>query len=186
MNEKGVLGQQIRMLRRKQGQTLRGLAAEVGCSESMLSKIENGKGNPSINVLHGIAHALGTNMGSLFATAPDVRVVMRKGERQLAQLQGADGEGVILEYLSPHLPNHILQAHIHIVEPGGGTAEAITHDGEEVGYVLEGELELKVANEVYHLKEGDSFFYDSSLPHSFHNPGQSTARVLWVNTPPTF
>lgn len=186
MSEKQILGRHIRMLRKQRGMTLRALAKRVGCSESMLSKVENGKGNPSVNVLHSIAQALGTNMGSLFQLDPAPGVVLRKGERHLAQLTNVDGKGVILEYLSPHLPGHLLQAHIHIVEPGGSTVEAISHEGEEVGYVLEGELELTVDGQAYHLEEGDSFFFDSSLPHSFQNPGQSTTRVLWANTPPTF
>ncbi|WP_051444940.1 cupin domain-containing protein [Desulfocurvus vexinensis] len=185
MHEKNLLGQRIRMLRRQQGLTLRALADGAGCSESMLSKLENGKGNPSINVLHAVSRALGTNMGSLFLPAPMPGVVMRRGDRHLAQLGPGNGQGVILEYLSPHLPGHVLQAHIHIIEPGGGT-ETITHEGEEAGYVLEGELALTVDGEAYHLHEGDSFFFDSSLPHSTRNPGQTTARVLWVNTPPTF
>lgn len=184
MNEKNILGRHIRMLRKSRGMTLRELATATGCSESMLSKVENGKGNPSINVLHSISKALGTNMGSLFS--PDLKpdVVMRKGERHLAQM--VSGKGVILEYLSPHAPGHLLQAHIHIVEPGGSSQGAITHDGEEVGYLLEGELDLTVDGQAYALKEGDSFFFDSSLPHSFRNPGAATARVIWANTPPTF
>lgn len=186
MNEKNILGAQIRMIRKARGMTLRELADKAGCSESMLSKVENGKGNPSINVLHSISRALDTNMGTLFRPEVGPGIVQRKGERHLAQLMGEDGRGVILEYLSPHQPGHVLQAHIHIVEPGGSANDAISHEGEEVGYVLEGELELIVEGQAYHLKEGDSFFFDSALPHAFRNPGATTSRVIWVNTPPTF
>jgi transcriptional regulator with XRE-family HTH domain len=184
LDEKNLLGQHIRGLRKQLGLTLRQLAEATGCSESMLSKIENGKGNPSINALHNISRALGTNMGALFAPTPEAGVVMRKGERRLVQMPGA--KGVILEYLAPHLPGHVLQAHIHIVEPGGGGLDSIRHEGEEVGYVLEGELDLTVDGQNYLLKEGDSFFFDSSLPHAYRNPGQGTVRVIWANTPPTF
>lgn len=184
MNEKNILGRHIRLLRKGRGMTLRELAQATGCSESMLSKVENGKGNPSINVLHSISKALGTNMGSLFSPDFKPEVVMRKGERHLAQM--VSGKGVILEYLSPHTAGHQLQAHIHIVEPGGSSKGSITHEGEEMGYLLEGVLELTVDGSAYTLQEGDSFFFDSSLPHAFHNPGTATARVIWANTPPTF
>jgi transcriptional regulator with XRE-family HTH domain len=184
MKESEALGQHIRQLRKAKGLTLQALAAEVGCSESMLSKIENGKGNPSMRVLHNISKALGTNIGSLFAQDSAPELVSRKGQRHLAQL--VSGKGVILEYLSPHQPGHQLQAHIHIIEPGGSSLEAIAHEGEEVGYVLEGEVELSVDGEQFLLLEGDSFFFESSLPHAFHNKGATTARVIWVNTPPTY
>jgi transcriptional regulator with XRE-family HTH domain len=186
MNEKHLLGQHIRQLRKARNMSLKQLAGEAGCSESMLSKVENGKGNPSLNILHRIAKALGANMGSLFSPEAGDGVVQRKGARHLAQLTSGRGQGIILEYLTPDLPGHRLQAHIHIVEPGGSTKGDISHEGEEAGYVLEGELELTVEGASHLLQEGDSFFFDSNLNHSFRNPGSVTARVLWVNTPPTF
>jgi mannose-6-phosphate isomerase-like protein (cupin superfamily) len=60
------------------------------------------------------------------------------------------------------------------------------HEGEEVGYVLSGVLELTVSGVEYLLYDGDSFVYRSEEPHSYRNPGEVTTRVLWVSTPPTF
>jgi|GEM_PF-3576544 len=101
MNEKHLLGQHIRQLRKARNMSLKQLAGEAGCSESMLSKVENGKGNPSLNILHRIAKALGANMGSLFSPEAGDGVVQRKGARHLAQLTvGARGQGIILEYLT--------------------------------------------------------------------------------------
>ncbi len=39
--------------------TLRALASSVGCSESLLSKIENGKVTPSVPMLNRLAQAFG-------------------------------------------------------------------------------------------------------------------------------
>jgi len=53
--------------------------------------------------------------------------------------------------------------------------------------VLRGEFELWLHNEGrYHLKAGDSLYFESSTPHRWKNPGRAEAWVLWVNTPPTF
>jgi len=184
VDESKHLGKQVRALRKAKKFTLQELASQVGCSESMLSKIENGKGNPSMRVLHSISKALSTNIGSLFMPNTEPEITSRKGQRHLAQL--VSGRGVILEYLSPHHPGHQLQAHIHIIEPGGSSLDAISHQGEEVGYILEGTLTLNVDGTPYHLSEGDSFFFDSSLQHFFENTGDTTTRVLWANTPPTY
>jgi quercetin dioxygenase-like cupin family protein len=73
-----------------------------------------------------------------------------------------------------------------VVEPGGGSEGAIEHQGEDVGYVLEGEFELIVAGKTYKLQQGDSFFFRSNLPHGYRNPGRKQTRVVWVNTPSTF
>ena len=56
----------------------------------------------------------------------------------------------------------------------------------EMGYILEGELELILDDIVYHLHENDSFHFNSSRRHAYRNPGTTRTRVLWANTPPTF
>jgi alkanesulfonate monooxygenase SsuD/methylene tetrahydromethanopterin reductase-like flavin-dependent oxidoreductase (luciferase family) len=60
------------------------------------------------------------------------------------------------------------------------------HDGEEVGYVLEGELKLIVGGKPYLIAQGGSFFFRSDLPHFYGANGRRACRVIWVNTPPTF
>jgi uncharacterized cupin superfamily protein len=39
---------------------------------------------------------------------------------------------------------------------------------------------------VHELGPGDSFAFPSHLAHAYRNPGSKVARVLWINTPPTF
>src|SRR5439155_362347 len=51
---------------------------------------------------------------------------------------------------------------------------------------LEGRIELTLGQERYLLEAGDSFYFPSDVPHGYRNPGRVQARVLWVNTPPTF
>ena len=62
----------------------------------------------------------------------------------------------------------------------------LVHSGEEIGYVLEGEIELTVDGHKYRAKMGDSFHFRSELPHGYRNVGPTPARILWINTPPTF
>jgi quercetin dioxygenase-like cupin family protein len=53
-------------------------------------------------------------------------------------------------------------------------------------YLLEGLLELSVDGRDHLIQLGDSFHFNSELPHGYRNPGTVVAKVLWVNTPPTF
>jgi transcriptional regulator with XRE-family HTH domain len=77
------IGVKLKHARMMRGMRLRDVAAKAGCSESLISKVENGRANPSINTLHRIANVLGINIGQLFAK-PDERqnVIHRKGERR--------------------------------------------------------------------------------------------------------
>lgn len=177
------VGHRVRNARKAKKMTLRELARQIGCSESLISKIENGKGNPPLSTLHDLTTALSISISSLFADADTPEVaIYRNGNRALLNASRT----VTLEALIPHTKNHRLQAHIHIIAPNGSPDGAYSHEGEEVGFILEGKLKLIVNGKSYFLSPGDSFSFRSELPHSYENPGRKETRVLWVNTPATF
>jgi transcriptional regulator with XRE-family HTH domain len=76
------IGTKIRFTRRLRSLTLKEVAAATGCSESLLSKIENGHASPSLKMLQRLTHALGLTVGQLFAQEanPD-DIVMRAATR---------------------------------------------------------------------------------------------------------
>jgi transcriptional regulator with XRE-family HTH domain len=167
--------------------TLDQVATRAGCSESMLCKIETGKVNPSITLLRRLAEALSINIAALFEDGAPPDVVQRAGERpRLNDNVLRRGDGIVLERLVPHGPGIALQADIHVIAAGGASDGLISHTGEEVGYVLEGTVELIVEDRRWRLEAGDSFHFRSERPHGYRNVGDGVARILWVNTPPTF
>lgn len=181
------VGTSLRARRRQMELTLDEVATRAGCSESMLCKIEKGRVNPSITLLRRLAGALSINIAALFedSTAPDI--VQRAGERpRLNDNALKRGDGIVLERVGPHGPGIMLETDIHIIAVGGASDGLITHEGEEVGYVLEGVVELIVEDRTWRLEAGDSFHFRSERPHGYRNVGDVTARIFWVNTPPTF
>jgi transcriptional regulator with XRE-family HTH domain len=60
-----ALGEAIRKLRGKQGDTQGALAEKAGITKNMLSLIERGEGNPSWTTLQGIAKGLGVSVAEL-------------------------------------------------------------------------------------------------------------------------
>jgi len=183
-----MIGDRIKSLRRVRKLTLKQLADQTGVSEGHMSKIENDKTQPSVAVLHRITQSLDVTIGLLFnETDGHDQPVSRARERPVIDLDPVRrGTGIRLERIIPHSPDHILQCNIHIVEPGGSSEDHIQHIGEEMGYVLAGELELFLDDTVYHLGENDSFHFNSMRRHAYRNPGKTQTRILWANTPPTF
>jgi transcriptional regulator with XRE-family HTH domain len=180
-----ALGTKLRHVRRVRKLRLKDVALFVGCSESLLSKIECNKVAPSLHMLHRIAAVLDTTVAALFSDdATAGMVVYRDGERPAVLLEGAPQDGLRLERLIPYTAGRVLNANVHVIPPGAGNGGELKHEGEEVGYVLEGELELTVRGETQLLRRGASFFFRSDLPHSYRNPGDTITRVLWVNAPP--
>jgi len=182
------MGLRLKHARLTRNLTLRQVAEAAGCSVSLVSKIENSKALPSISTLHRLVEALGTNVSALFERpADELGVVSRTGDRPIIPLGNkSSGTGSNVELLTRHRNGRLLQACIHIVPPGGGSEGTFHHTGEEIGYILTGSLELTVDDKTYRLREGDSFIFRSELLHGYRNPGRSTAKIIWVNTPPTF
>ena len=117
----------------------------------------------------------------------DEGIVFRSGTRPLIALDPLRrGEGISLERIIPYSTGHLLQCNIHHIEAGGRSAGPIRHVGEEVDYVLAGEVELMVGDKTFRLFAGDSFVFESELPHAYRNVGTTRASIFWVNTPPTF
>lgn len=182
------LGYRLRYARRKRGATLKEVADAAGCSESLLSKLENNKAHASVNLLRRVCGALDLTMGELFANAEEPGdVVTRAGERKVVDFDPVrPGYRTHMERLIPLTENSVLQGNIHILAPGGGSEGMISHAGEEVGYLISGEIELLVGGRIYRMSAGDSFFFRSELPHGYRNVGEEEARVIFINTPPTF
>lgn len=184
------IGARLRHARLLKGMNLKEVAAGVGCSESFISKLENDKVQPSLAILHKLVLFLGINVTLLFNETYEDNgpvLVMRRNERPMIRTSlHHQTDGVGLECLIPHSRTSLLQANIHEVAPGGSGHGMIAHAGEELGYVLEGILDLTVGDVTLRVVAGDSFFFSSDHPHGYVNPGKTVARVFWVNTPPTF
>ncbi|KRB70684.1 hypothetical protein ASE07_08820 [Noviherbaspirillum sp. Root189] len=154
----------------------------------MLSKIECGSASPSLAMLHRIAQSLQTNVAQL-TTLVDTRSspIMRSAERPVVQFDsGNDNSSIRLERLVPPQHGQLLQGDIHVLQPGTSSADSIQHQGEEMGYVLQGSLSITIGETSYQLQAGDSFYFASEQSHSYSNPSEEVTKVLWVNTPPTF
>ncbi|PVZ19727.1 MULTISPECIES: cupin domain-containing protein [unclassified Pseudomonas] len=181
------LGLRLRHARKVAGLTLKQVAEAAGCSESLISKLENEAASPSLAMLHRLAGAVGSNVSELTSEqwASD-EPVLRAGKRQVSRFAHGKKEGYIdLERITHPHKGGLLQGDIYIVTPGM-VSELIEHAGEEMGYVIEGHIDLTIGNTTYSLKPGDSFHFSSSVPHGYRNNGDVEARILWVNTPATF
>jgi transcriptional regulator with XRE-family HTH domain len=179
------VGARLKHARQLAGIRMRELAAKVGCTEGMISKIENARVMPSLPMLQRLVEALGRDLPSFFGSNPDAPgLVLRAGQRPIATTDPIrKGHGVHYERLIPFGAGNLLEGNIHVVAPDGAKHDPITHQGETMGYLIQGQLELSIEGTTYLLNAGDSFFFKNHLTNSYRNPGRQEARVLWVNTP---
>ena len=69
---------------------------------------------------------------------------------------------------------------------GASTSDDFPHEGEEFGYVLEGKICIKLGKNSYVCKKGETFYYSADKAHGITNSGKTTAKFLWISTPPNF
>jgi transcriptional regulator with XRE-family HTH domain len=179
------IGARVKHARLLAGIRMRELAEKVGCTEGMISKIENGRVVPSLPMLQRLVEALDRDMTSFFGSDPhSPGIIQRARQRPVATTDPIrKGRGVKYERLVPFGAGNLLEGNIHVIEADGTKHDPITHQGETVGYVIQGHLELTIEGTQYMLQTGDSFFFKNHLTNSYRNPGPREARVLWVNTP---
>lgn len=181
------IGSEIRALRKARRLTIKALAERTGQSVGYLSEIERGLASPNIKSLHEIASALGVTIGWFFHAADSSKpgeheYFVRSGNRRHVLF----ASGITDELLSPHLRGK-LELLMSRFPPGASSgADPYTHEGEEAGIVISGRLELWVGDMRMMLEAGDSFGFESSLPHRYSNTGDQEAVVIWVITPPSY
>ncbi|HXY26209.1 MAG TPA: cupin domain-containing protein [Candidatus Acidoferrum sp.] len=174
-------GQRFRRLRTRRGLSLAQVAKATGVSVGFLSALERGQMRSSIATLRRIARFYRTNILSLFETAGDNPHLVRPSQRKILETT----PDVRMELLA--WGNTAMEPHLFRVKPGGGSGESYSHEGEEFLHVLRGDFEIWLkSGEHYHLKPGDSLYFESTTPHRWKNPGRKETWVLWINTPPTF
>jgi len=174
-------GQRFRRLRTRRGLSLARVAQATGVSVGFLSALERGQMRCSVSTLRRIARFYKTNLVSIFETNGDSQHLVRPAQRKILETSPK----VRMELLA--WGNTAMEPHLFRIKPGGGSGESYTHEGEEFLHVLRGEFEIWLHSQAhYHLKPGDSLYFESSTPHRWKNPGRSETWVLWVNTPPTF
>ena len=175
-----AIGHQLRRLRTKREVSLAQVAAAAGISVGFLSALERSQMTASVGTLRRLARYYRTNILDFFdATELNTRLV-RPPKRKVLEA----GPGVRMELLA--WGNKVMEPHLFRIAPQAGSGESYAHEGEEFLFVLRGELQIALDGEEYHLKRGDSFYFESATPHHWKNPGRSETWLLWVNTPPTF
>ena len=180
------LGEQVRHRRKALGRPLQQVAQGCGISVSLLSQIERGLRSISLRTLEALSKELQLPLETLIRNTQhdqnegaSERAVVRAGKHQRIDL---GDKGIHKEKLTPPGSTGGVELYRAVIEPGGSTGDALffTHKGEQVGYVVEGQLELFIQDHLYRLQGGDSFCYDGVTPRRWRNPGPSLTTVLWA------
>lgn len=170
------IGALIRARRREAKMTLQVLCTNAGLSVGYLSQIERDQATPSLATLAQIARALGVGV-EYFIAAPKVEdSVSPAKDRPHFSIHGSS---IIYERISTEFPGSKLSSFVMHV-PAGYRSEDVSHEGEEIVYVLDGALTSWLDGKEISLVAGDALHFRGSQTHAWANLTDRPARLLWV------
>ena len=177
----GEFGRRIKMLRLSRGLTLKDLEERGGISATHVSEIERGKASPTVGALGRIALALGMRPATLLdpLVLPEISA-MRADEREGRQMQWGSAR---LAPVTDPVRGAELSAQILTLPVGRAPALMHSHEGEEWATVLSGVAEIRVDDQPFVLREGESLHFRSHRPHAYSNPASAPAILLIASRP---
>ena len=179
-----AIGERVRALRLKKKMGLVELGRHTGLSPAMLSKIERGRLFPTLPTLLRIALVVGVGLEFFFSGARDrplIAVVRRKERVRLPDRPGAGS--VMFRFESLDYPATERRFNSYVAEFFPAAPDALRlhqHTGVEFLYVLQGTLSVHVAAEEHVLDQGDSMYFDATVPHAYRRSRGRTCRAVVV------
>lgn len=176
-----VLGDKIKELRLGCDLTQEELANRCELTKGYISQLENDLTSPSIATLIDILSALGTTLKDFFSEEEEKKIVFNEND-----FIEKREDGLVCNWLVPNAQKNMMEPMLIELNKNIATAEDVPHEGEEFGYVLDGEIVIHIGKKKYIVKKGESFYYTADKSHYIINVKDKTAKFLWISTPPTF
>jgi transcriptional regulator with XRE-family HTH domain len=175
------IGTRIRKLRVQQRRTLQQIADQVGLTRSMLSKVETGATVPAVATLTKIADALGVKPSVLLDSADGKTTVYAPAVQVGAAKHVKTNRGYRFHAFASERPDKLMQPYLFTARKGEVKRQALTHEGEEFIYMLEGTMRYRVGDTTFTLRPGDTLYFDSEDEHELA-PVSAEVKYLAVFT----
>lgn len=175
------IGKKIKRLRILCNLTQKELADRCELTKGYISQLENDLTSPSIATLVDILSALGTDLKTFFDDQVDDKIVFTENDF----IEKTDNASV-LNWLVPNAQKNNMEPVMMELFEGKSTPEDMPHEGEEFGFVLQGEVEIIYGKKKYVCKKGESFYFTADRLHYIRNTKQRVAKFIWISSPPNF
>jgi transcriptional regulator with XRE-family HTH domain len=193
VKEEFNIGKKIKHLRKEKGMNAKDLAKQASISYGMLSLLESGSTQGSVETLRKISKVLDITLAQLF-TEEDINYskninnesfyVVRENQRKKISFPDSSYN---CELLVPDMQGDIELLQVNL-EPFRTTSDLISHSksGEECDYVLEGEITVTLGEKEFFLRKGDTIRFNPEIPHKIENRSTQKASYISIVTPVSF
>jgi len=173
------IGGRLRGLRSIMGISMEKMAEDLKLDVQDYLAFERGEHDFSFSFLFNAANVLGVDIVDIISgETPKLTTcsLVRKGE-------GFDirrREAYDYKHLAFTFRKKKAEPFIVTVEPNSDEVDLHTHEGQEFNYMISGSMEFHLDDMVYELNEGDSVYFDSSIPHAMKATGKHPAEFIAV------
>ncbi|QQK07442.1 cupin domain-containing protein [Miniphocaeibacter halophilus] len=177
------IGEKIKNRRVLLNLTQEELAERAELTKGFISQVERDLTSPSVDSLFVILEALGTNMSEFFKEEVEEQIVFSKDD----YIENIDDENLsLIKWVVPNAQKNNMEPIILEIEPKGKSKTYSPNEGEEFGYVLEGQIKLLLNNKEYIVKEGECFYTKADKTRVIVNDNKKKAKLIWITNPPNF
>ncbi len=178
------VGERVRRVRESRGLSLQDISLRTDIDVSMLKQIEEGALAPPLGTIIKLAKALEMKIGYFISGEEDrAYTIVRRDDRKVVSRydsKRAKYYGYEYESLAPHKKDRHMEPFLVTLAPAETEEERSAHDGQEFIFVLEGNMEVRLGEEIHILEPGDTIYYDSTVPHLVKCHGNKTTKILAV------
>lgn len=180
------IGKRVRELRKAKKITLIELAELTGVAQATLSRIETGVMIGTVDSHQKIAKALGLSLAELYSGVDErIQDITYQGKAERTPTTLFNGK-VRCEVLTSQAMKRKMTPVLLTIDSGAETeAEKLDAGIEKFLYAIDGEITAKVEKKEFTLKEGETLYFEASLPHQLCNHSGKKVRVLSIVSPPT-
>jgi len=174
-----IIAENLKQLRTERNLSLGQLSELSDISKVMLSQIEKGDTNPTINTIWKIANGLKVPYTALMERQRQDATLVRKPEITVQ----ADEDGHYRLYCyyatTPHRNFEFFQIELD----AGYSHVTLGHSEKSQEYVmvLEGELTLTVSDQIYVLHPNESLGFSAAVRHGYASTGGQTVKAVLIN-----
>jgi transcriptional regulator with XRE-family HTH domain len=176
------LGAKIKSMRMMRGISQKHLAGLTGVTPSTISQVEKNLIYPSLPALFRIAESLSVEVATFFRGHGLEKngYVYSGDQRSATSLKNINPQDADAQLLLPLDIDAPVEAVMIMIQPGKKlSSHFFAHKGAELGYLLEGRLEMTIDNQSYEVRSGDTIYLNKNIPGQWWNTAETTAKLLW-------
>lgn len=160
----GAISKRIAEMRDICGFSPEEIAKRLDIPAERYLRFESGAEDIPIGVVYSLAGIFGMDSTTLLtgdaARMTDYTVVRAGHGIEIERFPGYSFSSLAINYIGRQMDPMIVK-----LKKTDAPAKLVTHPGQEFNYVLNGQVRVVVENHSFDLNEGDSIYFNPSLPH---------------------